>query len=124
MIRRPPRSTRTDTLFPYTTLFRSGQRLPGLAGQAEAPEAGLLQAVQGARQVHHAYVGDRLEGAGGRLGQGPALLRGALVEGDHGQGAEGGGRAQDRAHVVRTSDERRVGTECVSTVSYRWSPGP
>src|SRR3546814_20883335 len=27
MIRRPPRSTRTDTLFPYTTLFRS-ERLP------------------------------------------------------------------------------------------------
>src|SRR3546814_7618629 len=27
MIRRPPRSTRTDTLFPYTTLFRSSQRL-------------------------------------------------------------------------------------------------
>src|SRR3546814_2949542 len=26
MIRRPPRSTRTDTLFPYTTLFRSGPR--------------------------------------------------------------------------------------------------
>src|SRR3546814_1834038 len=26
MIRRPPRSTRTDTLFPYTTLFRSCQR--------------------------------------------------------------------------------------------------
>src|SRR3546814_4134245 len=29
MIRRPPRSTRTDTLFPYTTLFRSVQ--PGAA---------------------------------------------------------------------------------------------
>src|SRR3546814_12877434 len=28
MIRRPPRSTRTDTLFPYTTLFRSSQ-IPG-----------------------------------------------------------------------------------------------
>src|SRR3546814_3834452 len=27
MIRRPPRSTRTDTLFPYTTLFRSSQAL-------------------------------------------------------------------------------------------------
>src|SRR3546814_2643488 len=26
MIRRPPRSTRTDTLFPYTTLFRSSQK--------------------------------------------------------------------------------------------------
>src|SRR3546814_1102206 len=31
MIRRPPRSTRTDTLFPYTTLFRSG--LLGHVGQ-------------------------------------------------------------------------------------------
>src|SRR3546814_19159262 len=28
MIRRPPRSTRTDTLFPYTTLFRSGLGRP------------------------------------------------------------------------------------------------
>src|SRR3546814_15796346 len=27
MIRRPPRSTRTDTLFPYTTLFRSGEQV-------------------------------------------------------------------------------------------------
>src|SRR3546814_13895013 len=29
MIRRPPRSTRTDTLFPYTTLFRSALRQAG-----------------------------------------------------------------------------------------------
>src|SRR3546814_1740380 len=36
MIRRPPRSTRTDTLFPYTTLFRSG-----LGGGAGAVELGL-----------------------------------------------------------------------------------
>src|SRR3546814_1253747 len=40
MIRRPPRSTRTDTLFPYTTLFRSHARrrraggLPPAAGDA------------------------------------------------------------------------------------------
>src|SRR3546814_14029568 len=31
MIRRPPRSTRTDTLFPYTTLFRSDTGRPGSA---------------------------------------------------------------------------------------------
>src|SRR3546814_1573382 len=31
MIRRPPRSTRTDTLFPYTTLFRSVKRILQLA---------------------------------------------------------------------------------------------
>src|SRR3546814_15064968 len=30
MIRRPPRSTRTDTLFPYTTLFRSGRNCLGI----------------------------------------------------------------------------------------------
>src|SRR3546814_1440310 len=30
MIRRPPRSTRTDTLFPYTTLFRSSQTYDAL----------------------------------------------------------------------------------------------
>src|SRR3546814_7894448 len=34
MIRRPPRSTRTDTLFPYTTLFRSDVALH-VAGQAD-----------------------------------------------------------------------------------------
>src|SRR3546814_15343356 len=33
MIRRPPRSTRTDTLFPYTTLFRSGSPDPVAALQ-------------------------------------------------------------------------------------------
>src|SRR3546814_13781141 len=36
MIRRPPRSTRTDTLFPYTTLFRSrGRGGPGVAHRAD-----------------------------------------------------------------------------------------
>src|SRR3546814_15193363 len=43
MIRRPPRSTRTDTLFPYTTLFRSISRRPrriaDVAPTAEMPFA-------------------------------------------------------------------------------------
>src|SRR3546814_3370730 len=37
MIRRPPRSTRTATLFPYTTLFRSGLG-PGRNGDGDHPE--------------------------------------------------------------------------------------
>src|SRR3546814_12801847 len=39
MIRRPPRSTRTDTLFPYTTLFRSGLAVlaPATAAFADEP---------------------------------------------------------------------------------------
>src|SRR3546814_12577806 len=35
MIRRPPRSTRTDTLFPYTTLFRSQAGPVGRLGTAQ-----------------------------------------------------------------------------------------
>src|SRR3546814_18559600 len=40
MIRRPPRSTRTDTLFPYTTLFRSAKVL----GQQVQPVGAVLDA--------------------------------------------------------------------------------
>src|SRR3546814_18135402 len=49
MIRRPPRSTRTDTLFPYTTLFRSGdpprpiERGPALAEVVILPAEGIGQ---------------------------------------------------------------------------------
>src|SRR3546814_4875296 len=35
MSRRPPRSTRTDTLFPYTTLFRSQRLMNAAADQAQ-----------------------------------------------------------------------------------------
>src|SRR3546814_2107411 len=35
MIRRPPRSTRTDTLFPYTTLFRSIGAEPSAQGNSD-----------------------------------------------------------------------------------------
>src|SRR3546814_2137702 len=49
MIRRPPRSTRTDTLFPYTTLFRSDAwRCPSRA--------------RSARRDFHADGGQRLSG--------------------------------------------------------------
>src|SRR3546814_17467420 len=46
MIRRPPRSTRTDTLFPYTTLFRSGSA-PGMKSvrvRPSCPAIALLRA--------------------------------------------------------------------------------
>src|SRR3546814_13102981 len=56
MIRRPPRSTRTDTLFPYTTLFRSHQRLV-------AAEAGLRQ-----HEVRPAGERDRRADAGRLVG--------------------------------------------------------
>src|SRR3546814_1551034 len=49
MIRRPPRSTRTDTLFPYTTLFRS------------EPAVVVVPAPAGAERVAHRQLRRRIE---------------------------------------------------------------
>src|SRR3546814_7037569 len=56
MIRRPPRSTRTDTLFPYTTLFRSEEQVGvfAAAGGLGEPGAGGLGAGDGAGVAHAA----------------------------------------------------------------------
>src|SRR3546814_5481041 len=51
MIRRPPRSTRTDTLFPYTTLFRSTRAPTDLV---EATRNPVSQQVAGGRQTPEA----------------------------------------------------------------------
>src|SRR3546814_7350897 len=42
MIRRPPRSTRTDTLFPYTTLFRSRACSASASVRVDLPASGWL----------------------------------------------------------------------------------
>src|SRR3546814_2026098 len=59
MIRRPPRSTRTDTLFPYTTLFRSAAvegeavaRSGAGGGDIRAPPAALVAGHLHARAVN------------------------------------------------------------------------
>src|SRR3546814_10499673 len=44
MRRRPPRSTRTDSLFPYTTLFRSNGNITGITDQLE--KEGLVERVK------------------------------------------------------------------------------
>src|SRR3546814_2716674 len=87
MIPRPPRSTRTDTLFPYTTLVRSPQvpadrRLVGRMKAVENVRAGRRQHALGAEQILHAD-GDAFEEAGlprlapgvGGLGHFQRLLR-------------------------------------------------
>src|SRR3546814_11922323 len=56
MIRRPPRSTRTDTLFPYTTLFRS-------LLTAERTALNFLQFLSGIATTAAAFV-DRIAGTG------------------------------------------------------------
>src|SRR3546814_16746184 len=101
MIRRPPRSTRTDTLFPYTTLFRS--LLLGRTGESIARGLGVagLQSVS-ARHPPQQRVPVRLGACRAlphRLAPGELFLPVAL-----------------------RSAERRVGKECGSTCRSRWSP--
>src|SRR3546814_20869185 len=114
MIRRPPRSTRTDTLFPYTTLFRShfGRKVDLLLLDAFAdPEAhetrdlGLL----GGEQLLDGLVRVLDE----RLAEQRDLAE-PLVDLAVDHLGEDLGRLR--------SEERRVGKECVSTCRSRWSP--
>src|SRR3546814_19233678 len=55
MIRRPPRSTRTDTLFPYTTLFRSSPGLEAFVLISEDPAAKPWQIYTDAWLQLHCY---------------------------------------------------------------------
>src|SRR3546814_5723511 len=68
MTRRPPSSTRTNTLFPYTTFFRSPQRGPPRLVQVDIEGHGDVGVVRlGTRQGERAVlVQDELERAGER----------------------------------------------------------
>src|SRR3546814_15111745 len=65
MIRRPPRSTRTDTLFPYTTLFRShisegrhmAQEIATLAGGCFWCTEAVFNTLKGVLAVESGYIG-------------------------------------------------------------------
>src|SRR3546814_17441676 len=114
MIRRPPRSTRTDTLFPYTTLFRSQLRARrGLADRG--------------RQLRHLRPGGEVALEQDHAGAGVVLQPVALLgiqfgagDADHEHGCWTSGMTN--RIVTQRSDERSVGKECVSTCSSRWSP--
>src|SRR3546814_16109229 len=119
MTRRPPRSTRTDTLFPYTTLFRA--RRPAVHHRAFADMGAQIDEAghqHRARRDIGAAPHDRAgNGAKARLpeiGLAPALeLRRPLVTPMRGEA---------RPACDERSDERLVGKECVSTGRSRWMP--
>src|SRR3546814_18907487 len=142
MIRRPPRSTRTDTLFPYTTLFRSSE-----AG----PRAGLLAAFHlGPKPGNHPLNPGRMGGRrvqplqGGRGGVNRRVVDHVLVEeilrglvavgvvdivrrlgsdlGTHDEVDEGMRVVGMRG--VGRPEERSVGKESVSKCRARWSRSP
>src|SRR3546814_19361400 len=141
MTRRPPRSTRTDTLFPDTTLFRSQLELDVRQSQiAIKRQIGALDAVRFGRSarpdLRDIITGkrapeapsppsdvtffqsdlddDKLEAVRSALGTKDLLL----VE-----GPPGTGKTKFITELVaQRSEGRRVGKECVSTCQSRWVP--
>src|SRR3546814_12306512 len=98
MIRRPPRSTRTDTLFPDTTLFRSAVIVHPFAPFEVVLRGQRFETVLTHLEVHVR----RTPGMAAQVAQ---QTPSRPLVGD----------------LVR-SEERRVGKECVSTCRSRWSP--
>src|SRR3546814_3078404 len=150
MIRRPPRSTRTDTLFPYTTLFRSfigwvKAEAPGKTGPSGVgkenytwyqknvhmvpytwhDEVALLR-----RELERAHASLRLEEHNNR--NLPPLLPAPDAASFDKLARERldpfvdclakQENITDKPYLRDRSEERRVGKECVSTCRSRWSP--
>src|SRR3546814_16743673 len=114
MIRRPPRSTRTDTLFPYTTLFRSrlSQQPPVCKISTCIGRRGLIE-LFATRNTH------RLQEVLVYLWEGaPSLILAQPIKINHAQIAP----ARSQIATISRSEARRVGKACVSTCRSRWWP--
>src|SRR3546814_13790962 len=118
MIRRLPRSTRTGTRFPYTTLFLSIS--PAGSIKESSPAGEWLKAHGVMKQDFNSY--------GSRRGNHEIMMRGtfanvriknlmipALPDGSRYEGGE-------TLYQPSSSDERRVGQEGARTGKSRWSP--
>src|SRR3546814_13565311 len=107
MIRRPPRSTRTDTLFPYTTLFRSRR---------------LQKSILRCARLRSGYARPPPHAAQGHLQQTSIILSEKGVPLRRRSGVPFERRLTFRFQRSPRSEESRVGKECVSTCRSRWSP--
>src|SRR3546814_19189851 len=119
MIRRPPRSTRTDTLFPYTTLVRSDEAQYSLS----FPVAAAL--------VHGRLGVAEIDGTGLRDAEVLALSDAMVLVEEPTYSRRFPAERWAHAEIemrdgrrLRRSEERRVGKECVSTCRFRWAPCP
>src|SRR3546814_18792546 len=138
MIRRPPRSTRTDTLFPYTTLFRSIKAVDQALrrGVGEQFRKALLHCLGDMRDDHALRRNDGVAGEFGLVGISGVDPYGREAEARIPRGfarkVDRPAAGRQRPPGIRTdlaarglyrrSEERRVGKECVRTGRSRWSP--
>src|SRR3546814_16571625 len=126
MKRPPPRSTRTDTICPYTTLFRSDQRQGpgrGRVGNKQRPAsikiaAGLAAAMQGIVAIEFGAKAPyrRIVALTARQGGVGLATQNALLATIYGN------LERRLCNFHCRSEERSVGKECVSTCRLRWWP--
>src|SRR3546814_19189589 len=116
MIRRPPRATRPDTLFPYTPLFRSGQDQIGQRRplRRNTPMDGVAEDGGG---------GDQTRRQGFFHRQPPFFAASlAALRARRPRAFSISSPSPPAISFRARSEERRVGKECVSTCRFRWSP--
>src|SRR3546814_15035797 len=122
MVRRPPRATRTDTLFPYTTLFRSLSVI-----SAYLPSGSSGDERQQAKYRFLDMFGPWLDDL---MREHKKTGREFVICGDWNiahkeidlKKWKGNQKNSGFLPEERRSEERRVGKECVSTCRYRWWP--
>src|SRR3546814_12831082 len=112
MIRRPPRSTRTDTLFPYTTLFRSISRIRRCKGFCvrygfDKRHCAFGNLPKCANDLWMSAMADEHD-----VPSGFHLPLGLTMHLGH---ERAGGVQIGKTPRLSRSEERRVGKECVST---------
>src|SRR3546814_13978117 len=130
MIRRPPRSTRTDTLFPYTTLFRSNALLPKFR-KLGATVLGVSRDSIRSHQNFCAKQGfrfDLVSDADEALCRAFDVIHEKNMYGRKVMGIERStflvdpkGRLARAWPQVKRSEERRVGKDSVRNFETRWS---
>src|SRR3546814_19362333 len=114
MIRRPPRSTRTDTLFPYTTLFRSGGALLLSSNCKITLKIGQKPLSSPTEWVVTAKATTTPKPMQPSLTSPPP----AAFETEKSKPTAG---PIEWIPIPKRSEERRVGKECVSTCRSRWT---
>src|SRR3546814_17407915 len=107
MIRLPPRSTRTDTLFPYTTVFRSPY------GDYASSDKVLFPLSNRDTRIHPKMVV-----FGMQIGDASLAVTDEYLRANPHFATELAGENL----MIESSEARRVGKECVSTCRSRWSP--
>src|SRR3546814_20001677 len=122
IIRRPPISTRTATLFPYPPLFRSypadrRHRVRRVTDEQQPRLVPCLEPFDAHREQLEVVPARNRIGPGRRLG---AARRDALSEGVDSFVPDFLGASLGKDERALRSGERRVGNECVRTCRSRW----